>query len=325
MAIIKNLAFFPKDVLKKLNFIEFEAISSSTTPFPFDIIHYLLPFKLKFLKESYVVTDNGKVYGLITIEKDDARKSRLKITQLFLEENSINYGELLINYVVNKFLAQGAQSFYISVSEEDTKLVTLFLDVCKFRKAGEEYYYKVKKSDFDFAREDNFSFIRFLKPQETKQISNLYNSMLASHLVPVYEKSEANFKENLFVGISNKVSFKYVLENTQTEKLFGYFTISTRNNKDFVLDVVFALGHEIYLTDVLKFARREISKRNDAWTLYVRINTCFSNHKELLNVMYSYGVEPAKKSKVLVKDMYKTLPADKTVKQIIFNDVTPAY
>ena len=109
MAIIKNLVFCSKDRLKNLtSFVNPEYNVSGFVPFPLDVMHYLLPFKLKFLKESYVALDNGKTYGLITLEKDDANRNRLKISQLFLEENSIEYGELLINYVVNKSLAQGA-------------------------------------------------------------------------------------------------------------------------------------------------------------------------------------------------------------------------
>jgi len=66
-------------------------------------------------------------------------RKKLKISQLFLEENSIEYGELLINYVVNKFLAKGAQSFCVVVDEADDKLLKLFNDVCKFRTIADEY------------------------------------------------------------------------------------------------------------------------------------------------------------------------------------------
>ncbi len=134
MAIVKNLAFISSDRLKKLPALNgFEYNSSSFTPFPLDVIHYLLPLKLKFLKESYAVIDNGRIYGLITLEADECNRKKLKISQLFLEENSIEYGELLINYVVNKFLAKGAESFYVVVDEIDERMLKLFCDVCKFR------------------------------------------------------------------------------------------------------------------------------------------------------------------------------------------------
>ena len=122
MATIQNLAFMSKERLKDLiSVVNFEYNNSGFPPFPLDIIHYLLPLKLKFLKETYVAADENKVYGLISLEKDDSNPKRLKISQLFLRENSVEYAELLINYVVNKFLAKGAESFFVVVDEADEK------------------------------------------------------------------------------------------------------------------------------------------------------------------------------------------------------------
>ena len=79
MAIIKNLIFCSKDRLKNLtSFVNFECSATGFVPFPLDILHYMLPFKMKFLKESYVAIDNGKTYGLITLEKDDNNKNKLE-------------------------------------------------------------------------------------------------------------------------------------------------------------------------------------------------------------------------------------------------------
>ena len=58
-----------------------------------------------------------------------------------------------------------------------------------------------------------------------------------------------SFKDNILVGLKNKVVFKYVLENTENKKIFGYFTVSTRNNKDFALDAILASGYEVYAGD----------------------------------------------------------------------------
>ena len=51
------------------------------------------------------------------------------------------------------------------------------------------------------------------------------------------------------------------------------------------------------------------------------------NYKILLDVMESYDFKPSKKSKILIKDLYKTIKADNSLydKRIIFNDITPAY
>lgn len=328
MAIVKNLAFIPSERLKKLTeSSDFEYNLSSLTPYPLDIIHYMLPLKLKFLKETYAVIDNGRIYGLITLETDDCNRKKLKISQLFLEENSIEYGELLINYVVNKFLAKGAQSFCVVVDEADDKLLKLFNDVCKFRTIADEYSFKLKKTNFPYTKEQSFDFIRFSKNSESTKIAQFYNGLINSHQMPAFEINEKYFKDSIFVGIKNNVCFKYVLECEKSKKLFGYFTISTKNNKDFVLEAALAPTYEIYLSDILKFAKYEISKRNSAWVLHVKIKSCFMNYNILLDVIKSYDFKYTKKSKILIKDLYKTAKADNHAydKRIIFNDITPAY
>ena len=328
MAIVKNLAFISSDRLKKLPALNgFEYNSSSFTPFPLDVIHYLLPLKLKFLKESYAVIDNGRIYGLITLEADECNRKKLKISQLFLEENSIEYGELLINYVVNKFLAKGAESFYVVVDEIDERMLKLFCDVCKFRNVAEEYLFKLKKSDFLYDKETTFEFIRFSKNSESSKILNLYNGLINSHQLPSFEANEKHFKNNIFVGIKNKVSFRYVLECNKSKKIFGYFVISTKNNKDFILEAALAPSYEVYFADILKFAKSEISKRNTGWVLHLKIKSCFINYNALLEVIKNYDFKCTKKSKILVKDLFKAVKADNPIydERIIFNDITPAY
>jgi len=328
MAIVKNLAFVSSDRLKKLTTMSgFEYNNSGFTPFPLDIIHYALPLKLKFLKETYAVIDNGKIYGLITLEVSDFNRKKLKISQLYLEENSTAYGELLINYVVNKFLAKGAESFYVVVDEADDKILKLFCDVCKFRVAADEYLFKLKKSDFSYQKGAGSEFIRFSKNTESKKIADFYNGLINSSQLPSFEINEKYFKDNIFVGIKNNFSFKYILECDKSKKIFGYFVISTKNNKDFVLETALTPSYEVYLGDILKFTNYEISKRNTAWTLHIKVKSYFSNHNTLLDTLEGFNFKYTKKSKILVKDLFKSVKADNPLfdKRIIFNDITPAY
>lgn len=326
MAVIKNLAFIPKERLRRLSFLEnFEHAGSSFNPCIPDILNYMLPLGLKFLKESYAAIDNDKIYGFITLEKDDCNAKKLKISNLFLEENSVKYGELLINYVVNKFLAQGAESFFAVVDELDNKMLNLLIEVCKFRITAQEYLFKIKKSDFSYEKDRSYEFIRFSKNKEAAKIAEFYNGLINSHQLPAFEAAEGCFKDNIFVGLKSKLVFKYVLENTSNNKLFGYFTVSTRNNTDFILDAVLLPSYEAYLADVLRFVKTEISKRNSSWVLYVRIKSCFANFRGLLEVMNSYDFRFVKKSKILVKDLYRVAKSENSIynKQIIFN--APAY
>ena len=77
-------------------------------------INYILPLRLKYAPESYVAFYENKEESLITLEKDSNSHTRFKITKLFLEENSANIARELANYVITKYRAQGANSFYIA-------------------------------------------------------------------------------------------------------------------------------------------------------------------------------------------------------------------
>lgn len=327
MATVKNLALFSKDKIKGLTpLVDFECNTGSMPPVV-DILHSFLPLGLKFLKESYAIADAGRVLGFITLDKDDFNSKRLIISQLFLEKNSLEYGEELINFVTNKFLSLGAKSFLTVVNEDSPGAVKLLTEVSKFRILGYEYHFVLRPSDFSFEKGFPYEFIKFAKNQQASKIADLCNSLIYSNLLPSVEINEKCFFDHIFVGLRNRVTFRYVLENSENKKIFGYFTISTPNNKDFVLEAMLAPSFEAYFSDVLKFAKAEISKRTSGWTLHVKIKSCYMNYRALLGVMQNYDFKPQGKSKILTKDLYKALKTgDKAYKgRVILNDITPAY
>ena len=59
----------------------------------------------------------------------------------------------------------------------------------------------------------------------------------------------------------------------------------------------------------------------------MKIKSCFINYNALLEVIKNYDFKCTKKSKILVKDLFKAVKADNPIydKRIIFNDITPAY
>ena len=99
-------------------------------------INYILPLRLKFASESYVAFYDNEEESLITLEKDSNSYTRFKITKLFLEENSANIARELANYVITKYRAQGANSFYIAADEKQFDLLNIFKNELNFRECG---------------------------------------------------------------------------------------------------------------------------------------------------------------------------------------------
>ena len=86
-------------------------------------INHLLPLRLKFTNESYVALVDGQKSALVTLDKDSKSHTRFKITKLILEEYCADVSKQLINFVISKYRAQGANSFYVVVDEFQSILV----------------------------------------------------------------------------------------------------------------------------------------------------------------------------------------------------------
>ena len=106
-------------------------------------INHLLPLRLKFANESYIALIDGKKSALVTLDKDSKSHTRFKITKLILEEYSADVSKQLINYVISKYRAQGANSFYVVVDEKQVDLLNIFKNEMNFRTCGFEYLYKI--------------------------------------------------------------------------------------------------------------------------------------------------------------------------------------
>ena len=89
-------------------------------------INYLLPLRLKYANESFVALEDNINQALITLDKDSKSYSRFKITKLILEENSQSTAHQLINYVIARYRAMGASSFYVVIDEKINNLESTY-------------------------------------------------------------------------------------------------------------------------------------------------------------------------------------------------------
>lgn len=316
MANVKNLAFLDKKKLKKLNsFVESELNLSVFYNFPIDFFHNLLPFKLKFLDESFVALENKEVKGLITINK--VGDKRVKIKRLLLDENSFEIGKILVNYVVQIYSGKGSESFYVVAEKSNTPLITMFKEGCGFKEYAEEIVYKIKNKNID--NDDmNFSHIRKMKFSDIKEMRENADNLISGYKKQIFSKSEKEFKK-LFIQYKEK----YVV-TFENGKIIGYFTINPLNKSDYLLDFVIGQGFEGYAVDIIKYAQVKLSKKKNFKNLFFKLKSYYSNYRELseiFNIEYEYVLENI----VLIKDFYIAQKQEFKFEQMIFNDVTPAF
>ena len=203
MAIIKNLAFYQKSKLK--NLIQYAAPTSflqGYLPYPLDFINHMLPLILKFWQEAFVALENNDVLGLISFEKEKGNPMRLRLTKLFLESDSTIEGVQLVDYVISRYCAMGANSFQIVIDERHKPLIDLLVNNCKFNISSSENIFKienVKKASY------NGNFFEKFDNSMADEINELYNEEIHSHLRPIFSKNPDYFKDRFF---SNNTSFK---------------------------------------------------------------------------------------------------------------------
>lgn len=274
-------------------------------------INHILPLRLKFANESFIALSDNKKEALITLDKDSKSISRFKITKLILEENSTSIACELVNYVISRYKAMGASSFYVVVDEKQTDLLNIFQNELNFRACGFEYLYKINSI--------NTSATLFLKP---------YKKELVGNICKFYNENINSFNRFLFGRQNYQFSNgcqKYIFSE-ENDKILAYFEVATKNNIDFYINFSIDFAYNIYLTDAIKIIYTKIKQKNKNANLYIKIKDYFMNSKELIAILNENNMEFVSKSKILAKDYYKEIKQNDILKnaKIVFSDPTIA-
>ena len=274
-------------------------------------INHILPLRLKFANESFIALSDNKKEALITLDKDSKSISRFKITKLILEENSTSIACELVNYVISRYKAMGASSFYVVVDEKQADLLNIFQNELNFRACGFEYLYKINSI--------NTSATLFLKP---------YKKELVGNVCKFYNENINSFNRFLFGRQNYQFSNgcqKYIFSE-ENDKILAYFEVATKNNIDFYINFSIDFAYNIYLTDAIKIIYTKIKQKNKNANLYIKIKDYFMNSKELIVILNENNMEFVSKSKILAKDYYKEIKQNDILKnaKIVFSDPTIA-
>lgn len=275
-------------------------------------INYLLPLRLKFANESYIGLIDGKKSALVTLDKDSRSYTRFKITKLILEEHSTSVAVQLINYVISKYRAQGASSFYVVIDEKQADLLNIFKNEMNFRACGFEYLFKI--NSINTAQALSF---RPFKKEYVNEICKFYNENINSYNKPLFSRQNYQF---------NNSYYKYVFYNDDETKLLGYFEVATKNGVDFYINFSIDFAYNIYIIDAIRFIYSKLQHKHKNFNLYIKIKDYFMNSKELLAILKENNIEFISKSQILAKDYYREIKEINLFKnaKIIFNDPTTA-
>lgn len=275
-------------------------------------INHLLPIRLKFTNESFVAIVDGKKSALVTLDKDSKSHIRYKITKLILEEYSASVAPQLINYVISKYRAQGATSFYVVVDEKQVDLLNIFKNEMNFRACGYEYLYKINSINTVQS-----IFLKPFKKENTSEVCKFYNENINSFNKFLFSRQNYQFKNDYY---------KYVFYNDTEDKLLGYFEVSTKNCQDYYINFSIDFAYNIYIIDAIKFIYSKLKQKHKHFNLFIKVKDYFINSKELISILEENNMEFISKSQVLAKDYFKEIKENTLFKnaKIIFNDPTTA-
>jgi len=324
MVRIRKANYFDKFRFKKMiSFLSNDLINHYTKVFmnfPFNIIHDVLPLRIKFLPESYVIEDNKEIIGMVTVSPTAGNPFKLTISRLFLEQDYYNAGKQLIEFVISKYGAKGANTFIATIDDSFDELLHLFADGCGFRHCSSEQMWKM--DTIRFTKTDN-SFIRPFKNSDAQAATMLFNDSVITHFKHSISRTKDEYIEPIFKGLSDNSKFKFVIEDENLKTLKAYFSINTNDNLNYILDVTTSAWYDCSWEDILHFTINQISNRQKDFFLFVKVKKYTTTSECFEQYLVEKGFKCIQNQLILVKDFYKLIKEpEQTHRIVLFNDIS---
>ena len=318
MTIIRKLRISDKDKVKNMiSFLgndEAEKFVKKLISTSCDIFHYWLPLKMKFLTESYVLVDEKDLHGMISVIPASGNPYKINITKLLFKKDYYDIGKHLVEFIISRFGAKGAQTFIAAVDESHDELLKLFIDGCGFRKCASEELCRINHVDF---RTSDMNAFRKFRNSDAQAAAMLFNDSLITHFKPSLLKTKDEYSDIFFTGLSDGTEFKYVLEDVNLHTLAAFFSIKTYDNYNYVIDITVSNGFIPDYDTILGFARNEIQKRQKEFSMFIKSKKYVQNSENFEEYLKEKDFKCVQNQMILVKDFYKLIKQDVPTHEVI--------
>ena len=323
MSRIRKARYFDKYNLKKMiSFLSTDVINQYTKGFmnfPFNTFHDYLPLKLKFLPESHVLVDKNEIIGMITVSPTIGNPYKLSISRLFLEQNYFNAGKQLVEFVIAKYGAKGATTFLVSIDDSYPELLTLFSEGCGFRQCSSQQIWKM--DTLRFSKQEN-TFFRPFKNSDAQAVAMLFNDSVINHFKHSIYKTKNEYSDPLFSGLRTAYKLKYVVEDPKMKTIQSYFSLTTTDNINYVLNITDSPWYDCSYEDILDFTVNQISKRQKDFQLFVKVKKYTTTAEKFEKFLTEKEFKCVQNHVILVKDFYKIIKEPQSAQRIVlFNEI----
>ncbi len=319
MTRIKRLTCF--DIPKINKMIELLG-NNNTTRFQHELnnealiaINGLVPLKYKFMPETYILSNNDEILGLITIVPTRGNPYKINITKLIFQQNYYEAGKQLVEFIIARYGAKGAISFCANVDQTHDELLNLFLNGCGFRQCSYENLWDLSNFVPQHAQKASF---RYCQNSDASEVANLYNSELNTLYKPSMERIKLEYKEPLFAGLVNFYKNRYVLEDPLKHRIISYLSITTTDRQNFTIDLSVNEGYQISYDEIINFALSEISRRKTNYNAYLKHRQYTKTADNLEKYLHERNLNCIQTKCVLVKDFYRPIRQHSNVLEVFF-------
>lgn len=326
MSKIRKLYYFDKKkTLEMISFLNNDAGNAYINGIMFNpliLLHHLLPLRLKYLPESYVLKDKKDIKGLITVAPNNSRQRKVEIKKLFFEENSYEEAAELVQYAVSKYKAMGAASVVVKVDDYLPELISMFVTKCGFSQISHERLWRITK--FPEGEYDKREF-RYFRNSDAQAVANIYNDSLLPHFRPLLSVEAREFKEGIFQGLSYISEYKYTIVDKKTRNIIGCIVIQTSDNENYLVDVIQNSWTNLDINEILSFAADKIKRRNRKFGLFVKTKRYTTSGEDYDKIYMENGYECIQSQNILTNSSAKVLRVEeKTGKFTAIGDFYPS-
>lgn len=273
---------------------------------PFHRINQLLPPQFQFLPAIYVAVSRKKVLGLIWLSRDGKKKNRWKIDQLIIDPDEFSYdvGTQLVHYVINRYGAEGVQTFLALVESHCDQALGL-LKSCGFRLCTRMHSFTHESPSTITLKKEPINELREAFGSDRIKIQSLYNDSLTPEVRLSLEKIPADFSRSLVRQMVDKLQGiffrRWVVEDTARDLLLASIEIITLNYIDYHLNLVVSPAWRNGYEALINFGIQQVLKNTSSAKIYLQV---YDFHKDEMATLESLGFTRSTITEILVKDYW---------------------
>lgn len=308
MSNIRRLNIFDKSRLKKIvdisglnqDYFKYNILKECASP-----LQSLLPLHFKFMPESFVLSEDSTIKGMISTATTHGNPEQINIKRLLFENNDYLTGKKLIKFIIRHYGERGAKNFKVVVDNTQKDLEQLFIEGCGFRCCSYENLWDITH-DINYFLNLEPSPLVSANDTHSSAIADLINNELIAHYKPALLQSENEFKEPLLKLFDNQCENNYVL--MEKEQAIVYLSVKTNDNNNFIITLVKNNGYNINYDALISFALQSIKrKRNSGFKAYLEQRKSLKFAQEYEDYLHARKYNCIQTRHVLVKEFYKPI------------------